>query len=200
MDQIFHFISLHVNKAPAIIFSLFLLAGMNIPISIDILVIIASLLAATIAKQKFYSLFFACLFGCYFSAWIAYSIGRFGGHYFLKLKIGQKLFPKERLEKIHRFYEKHGFLTLLIGRFIPFGIRNGIFMSTGMSQSNFFHFALRDMIPCSLWSSVMFSLFHSLGTSYDLLIKNLKIINLSIFSVFSILVIAAIVIRRKKYR
>lgn len=198
MDQIFHFITLHIDKAPLLIFFLFLLAGMNIPISIDILVIISSLLAATIAKEKFYTLFFACLFGCYFSAWISYSIGKYGGKYLLNLKIGKKLFPEDRLKKIHLFYQKHGFLTLLIGRFIPFGIRNGIFMSTGMTQSSFFLFALRDIIPCLLWSSVTFTLFHFLGTSYEVLIKNLKILNIFVFAIFLLILGTLFAIKKRK--
>lgn len=197
MDQIYHFITQHANIAPWIIFGLFLLAGMNIPISIDILIIMASILSATLLPHKVIPLFLACLCGCYFSAWIAYWIGRLLGKKFIETRLGKKLFPKERLEKIGLFYARYGFLTLLIGRFIPFGIRNGIFMSSGMARSPFMLFLTRDILPCTIWTSSSFFLFHSLGTHFDVLIDYMKIINISLFSCFAVALISYICYKRK---
>lgn len=198
MDQIYSFISLHLTFAPLIIFFLFLLAGMNIPISIDILVIISSLIAAKALPQSTLYLYLSCLCGCYFSGWIAYWVGRVAGSKILKTSLGQKLFPEKRLTSIFSFYKRYGFLTLLFGRFIPFGVRNGIFMSTGVARSSFRSFALRDIIPCILWSSVTFFSFYKLASSYDVLIKYLKIINITLFSSFTMAVIFYICYKRVK--
>ena len=38
------------------------------------------------------------------------------------------------------FYKKYGALTLVIGRFIPFGVRNAIFLTSGISKMPFAKF------------------------------------------------------------
>lgn len=200
MDQIYHYIAHHASSAPWIIFCLFLLAGMNIPISIDILIIIASIISATLLPEKTTSLFLACLSGCYLSAWISYWFGRILGTKLIRTKIGQKMFPSSRLDKIGNFYKNYGFLTLLIGRFIPFGIRNGIFMSSGISKAPFNLFLLRDIIPCLIWTSSSFYLFHKLGTHYEVLIHYMKIINICLFSSFAVALITYICYKRKKVK
>jgi membrane-associated protein len=198
MDQIYFFISKHSSFAPLLIFLLFLLAGMNIPISIDILIIIASCIAAKILPAQLFYLYLSCLCGCYFSGWVAYWVGRLAGGKILTTSLGKKLFSEKKMEKLLCFYQRYGFMTLLIGRFIPFGVRNGIFMSSGVSKASFKLFALRDLFPCLLWSSVTFFSFYKLADSYDLLIKYLKIINIIIFSTFTVAVILFICYKRVK--
>lgn len=198
MDQIYLFISQHSSLAPYLIFMLFLLAGMNIPISIDILVMISAIIAAKVLPTKTLYLFVSCLCGCYFSGWIAYWIGRVAGEKLLKTAYGRKLFPEKRMTTLLSFYSRYGFLTLLIGRFIPFGVRNGIFMSSGAAKTSFRLFAIRDMIPCLLWTTSAFFCFYKLADSYHLLVKYLKIINIIIFSTFTVAVILCICYKRVK--
>jgi len=200
MESLYEFIVHHAHIAPYLLFGLFLLAGLNIPISIDILVIIASILAATIIPEHTISLYVSALCGCYFSAWLAYWLGRLAGRKLLKTAFFKKLLPEEKLDRLQKFYKKHGFLTLLIGRFIPFGVRNGIFMSTGMSRLSFATFCLRDIIPTLLWTSSTFLLFHTLGSNYESLVKYLKWINLSLFCAFGVTVIAIFCYKRRKYK
>ena len=119
--------------------------------SMCLLVIIAALIGATIMKDQTILLFLSCFLGCYFSAQLAYLLGRIAGRKLLQYKLGQKLFPKKRLDKIHSFYQKHGILALLVGRFIPFGVRNALFMSSGMAKSSFYRFAITDFFTCLLW-------------------------------------------------
>lgn len=198
MEQLYYFISQHSGKAPWILFGLFLCAGLNIPISIDILIIIASLLAATVIPEATIPLYLSAFFGCYFSAWLAYWVGRLIGRKLLGTKWLSKLLPESKLVKIENFYRRHGFLTLLIGRFIPFGIRNGIFMSTGISKLSFGLFALRDIFPAFLWSTAAFWGFHALGSNYDKLVNCVKTINLLLFCAFGVTVIAIICYKKRK--
>lgn len=198
MNELFNFILEHKNHSLFIIFSCFLLAGMNIPISIDILMIICSILAAKFMPEYKWYLLGTAFLGCYFSAWIAYWMGRLFGVQLLKYKIFKKMLPESRLQKIRQFYQKHGFLTLLIGRFIPFGVRNGIFMSTGISKSNFTQFILRDLFTSALWAVSSFLLFYHLGLNFDYLIGYSKVMNVGIFLAFSVTVIAIIWYKRKK--
>jgi len=186
------------DQAPLFLFLLILLAGANVPISIDIILIISAFLAATMFPEKVFVFFFAFNFGCIFSAWISYWIGRKFGTKLLKIPFFAKAMPVKRVEKISLFYEKHGFWTFIIGRFIPFGIRNCLFMSSGMTKMSFYKFIIFDFIACSLWSCLFFFGFYSLGHNFDTLISHLKIINIGLFIAFSVTVIALICYKLKK--
>jgi membrane protein DedA with SNARE-associated domain len=120
------------------------------------------------------------------------------GKRFCRYKWFNRLIPPQRLEKIQRFYGRHGFWTLVLGRFIPFGVRNCIFMSSGMSRLSFLKFALWDLVACLTWSSLTFYIFFTLGQNYQLLFDHLKIINTVIFLAFSVTVIGFIWYKRRK--
>ena len=198
MDAIVNFIVQNSSYAPFMVFFLILLAGFNIPISIDVVMVLTAFLAATLIPESAPILYFSILFGAYFSAMICYWVGRKVGLKLLKFRYFSKLLPKERLEKVGKFYEKYGLLTLLIGRFIPFGVRNCIFMTTGMSKANFRKFIIRDALACSIWATICFFGFYRLGQNYDILLSKVKTLNLFIFLAFGVTVIATI--WYKKYR
>lgn len=198
MEPIVNFIVENSQFAPWMVFALILLAGLNLPISIDVVMVLTAFLAATLIPEHTMLLFFSILFGTYFSAMICYWVGRKLGIKLLKISYFAKLLPDERLKKVGKFYEKYGLLTLLVGRFIPFGVRNCIFMTTGMSKANFRKFIVRDALACSIWASVCFFGFYRLGQNYELLLSKVKTLNLFIFLAFGVTVIA--LVWYKKYR
>ncbi len=189
MEKLITIISHHAPYAHWYVFVAILLAGLNIPLSIDLLVLLSAFLAAMIIPEHTLYLFLSCLLGCYFSAWGAYWMGRLLGPRLCKIGLFGKLFSQARLEKMRIFYEKYGMLTLIIGRFIPFGVRNCLFMSSGMSKMPFRKFALIDALACSLWCCVAFSIFYLLGQNYQQIWQYLKTFNLIIFAAFSMTVI-----------
>ncbi|MFI5334386.1 MAG: DedA family protein [Chlamydiales bacterium] len=196
--NLIQFVLDHAHLAHWFIFCGILLAGMSLPISTDLLVIIAAILAANTIPEHTFILFFSVLFGCYFSAWIAYWIGRKLGPLLLRFRFFQKLLNEEKLAKIRAFYERRGLLTLIIGRFIPFGVRNALFMSTGMSRLSFGKFIARDALACTIWSTASFSSFYFLGKNYTLLYGYVKTFNILIFSLFGIATIVTIWYKRRK--
>ena len=198
MESIIDWIVQHALYAHWYIFCAILLAGFSIPINADILVVIAGFLAATIVPEHFWYLYGAIFIGCYLSASIAYWVGRLLGKKICKWRSFNRFLPPQRLEKIQRFYAKYGFWTLLIGRFIPFGVRNGIFMSSGMSYVPFLKFALRDLVACFIWSTTAFYCFWTLGHNYQLLLSHLKLVNGIVFGAFSVTVIGYIWYKRRK--
>lgn len=175
-----------------------LLAGLNIPIPIDLLMVISASIAAVILPSHLFHLFFAMLVGCIISAWISYTLGRTLGNKLIRLPLLSKMFSQERMEKIQKFYKKRGPLALIIGRFIPFGVRNGLFMSSGMSKMPFLKFAIWDAIACTIWSVTTFSLYYALGKNIDLLYTHVKTANLIIFLGFSVTVIGIIWYKKRK--
>jgi membrane-associated protein len=200
MESLVEWVIAHSENAHWFIFGAILLAGFSLPINADLLIIIGAFLSATVAPHHLWHLYLSVFFGCYFSAWIAYWLGRLLGKRFCKYKWFNKLMPPERLEKIQRFYGKHGLWTLMVGRFIPFGIRNCIFMSSGMSRVSFLKFALWDLIACLTWTSAAFYCFYVLGQNYQILFGRLKTMNIAIFLAFSVTVIGLIWYKRRKKR
>ncbi len=175
---------------PWIIFSLTLLAGLNFPISIDILITLTALLAANYLPDKAYLLFTLFTLGCIFSAWISYSLGRCFGR-FVK---------PEKAVKIAAFYKKFGFLAFFICRFIPFGVRNAFFMSSGASKVPFRKFALFDALACTIWSSIFFFTIYKLGQNFDSVLSHLKHFNIVLFSLFALGVASFFIYRFYKNR
>ena len=198
MDSLIAWITQHAEHAHWFIFGAILLAGFNIPISADVLIVGAAVLAATLMPEHVWHLYLAIFLGCYFSAWIAYWFGRLVGKKFCRFRWFQHLFPAHRIEKIQRFYSRHGLWTLIVGRFIPFGVRNCIFMSSGISHVPFHRFALQDLPACLIWSSLMFYLFFSLGKNFQTLMNHLKIVNVIIFLIFSMTLIILLWYKRRK--
>lgn len=186
MESLLAFVSEYARYAHWYIFCALILAGCNVPISADVLIALAAFLAAAVIPEHLVLLFASVLLGCYFSAGCAFWLGRLAGKQLLRLPFFAKLLPEKRLERMRSFYERRGFATLLVGRFIPFGMRNAIFMAAGMSRFSFSRFLLMDVVACSLWVSTLFVLFYTLGQNYQEIWEGLKTWNLIIFSAFSV--------------
>lgn len=185
MEDIYLFIQTHANAAPWLIFGLLLLAGFNIPISEDGMLFISALLAAKYPDLK-YQLFLGVYGGAYFSDIICYWLGRILGPKIFKINLLKKMAPKERVDKIHAFYEKFGIITLILGRFIPFGVRNGLFLTAGLSKMNFLKFSLSDLLACTISTVFFFNIYLRYGNSVIDLVKkgNLILFGMVILGVF----------------
>ena len=239
LDQITLYIQQNVQYAPFIIFGLLLLAGLNLPVSEDIMLFISANLAAKYPDHTIV-LFAGVFMGAYLSDIIAYSMGRFFGPMILsppeqihwekrqqikeKLQnhplIGEiladlliaaiiflhelkifikhfliKLFDQRRTEKIRHYMHKYGIIALIVGRFIPFGVRNGIFITCGVSKVSIPKFMGSDLVACTVSSVTFFSLYYHIGPS---MIEYVKKFNIIIFSVFTIFIVAFIIYRKFK--
>ncbi|NGX62943.1 MAG: Inner membrane protein [Candidatus Anoxychlamydiales bacterium] len=198
MSYIINFIFENANHAHWIIFSALILAGFNLPISEDLMIIISAILAANVVPQNIFLLFGAVFLGAYMSDWIVYWIGRLFGIKLWKFKWFKKTIPKRKLAKVKLFYKKYGFFTLLVGRFIPFGVRNCLFLTAGMTRMNFTKFAISDGIACLISNSVLFSIAYSLGKNHTALFTYLKKVNILIFLLFIFTIIGFIWYYKKK--
>lgn len=192
------FIKAHANSAHWILLIGAILAGLNIPISIDLLMIIGATLAATVIPEHFFHIYFSLFIGCALSAWLAYWLGRTVGPKLARIPFFSKLISPKRMAKVRTFYQKRGAMALVIGRFIPFGVRNCLYMSSGMSRMPFLKFALCDGAACAFWSSLSFFLYYSLGKNIETLYSHVKWANFLIFALFSVTVIGIIWYKKKK--
>ena len=132
MEDLLQFFSQYAVHSHYLIFIALMAAGLNIPLSEDLLIITGGVLASTIVPENTQILFICIFLGSYLSDWEAYWIGRILGPNLWKYRWFRSMVSRERMDKVHNFYEKYGFFTLLVGRFIPFGVRNCLFISAGM--------------------------------------------------------------------
>jgi membrane protein DedA with SNARE-associated domain len=188
----------HAHHAHWFVFGGALLAGLNFPMSIDLLMIASAIIAATMLPEHTLHLFLAIWLGCLTSAWISYAIGKTAGVKLANTRLFKKILAPKRLEQIKNFYQKFGIWTFIVGRFIPFGVRNCLFMSSGMSAIPFRQFVWKDGLACTIWSSVCFGSFYALGKNIDLLYTQVKLLNALIFGAFVVTVIASFWYKKKK--
>ncbi|WP_127714672.1 DedA family protein [Halobacteriovorax sp. HLS] len=193
MEQIIEYIQLNVAIAPYLIFGLLFLAGFNIPVSEDLMLFVSAILAAQNPEYAT-ALFIAVFAGAYISDLICYGLmGRYLGTKIFKIKFLSSIASPEKIEKITNFYEKYGILTLLFGRFIPFGVRNALFLSAGLGKMNAWKFAISDFIACSISCVTFFSLYYHYGKT---VIEYVKKGNIILFSIA--IIVALILFLRKK--
>jgi membrane protein DedA with SNARE-associated domain len=184
--------------APFLIGLTLTVAGLSIPISADLVILLAATLAAKVIPGSYLNFYLSILIGSLFAAYAAYWQGRLFGNYLLNFSFFKKLFPEERILKIKDHYTKHGWMTLIIGRFIPFGFRNVLFFSTGLSKFSFKKFIFRDLVACLLWTTSIFSLFYHLLHKMDDLVPFIKKFNLVIFSLVGLILFSLVWYKRAK--
>lgn len=192
MESLIQFLSNHASHAHWFIFLGLLLAGCNIPISIDVLLILAAVFSAKFVPENTALLYSFLLAGCIMSAWISYSLGRVLGSRLSQWKLFKPVLSQEKMQKLRHFYKKYGIWTFIIGRFIPFGVRNCIFMTSGLSKMPFLRFALQDLLACFIWVTSYFILFYQIGQNFETIWDHVKTLNLFIFLTFTLAVITII--------
>lgn len=182
MESLLDYVCQHANHAHIIIFSLLLLAGFNIPISEDLMLLTGGVIGSRCIPDQVLHLYLWIFFGCWVSAWEAYWLGRLLGPKLYDIKWFKRFINPARIEKLHSYYEKFGVFTFIVGRFVPGGVRNALFMSTGLGKMPFWKFILRDGFACLISSSTLFYLGYFFGTNYTLLFKYFKTYELVILS------------------
>ena len=189
--------------SPIIIFISLIIAGFNIRISEDLILFTSGVLASQDPENRWY-LWMAVFFGAYISDWIAYWTGRIFGPKIFKIKWLSKIISKERIDKMHGFYDKWGFFAFLIGRFVPFGVRNCLFISAGMGNMSFRKFLLIDGLASLISTTSAFLLAYSLGDTISEIffvvwqyIKNNNLF-IPLFAILLLLVISIIWYKKRK--
>jgi len=179
MEELIHLIQTNIPYAPYIIFGALMLAGLNIPVSEDAMLFVSGVLASIYPDYRV-QLFIAVYLGAYLSDLVCYWLGRILGPKLFEIRFFANRLSAQRIGKIHLFYEKYGLITILVGRFIPFGVRNGLFLTAGLGRMNFLKFALADLTACTITTISYFSLYYHYGNS---VIDSIKTGNKIVFAV-----------------
>jgi membrane protein DedA with SNARE-associated domain len=192
MEDLIQYIGANVQYAHWIIFGMLLLAGLNIPVSEDAMLFISAVLASN-HPEYLPQLFTGVFLGAYFSDLICYTLGLKFGPKLFEIKFFANMVPPERIQKIHNYYDQYGVVTLILGRFIPFGVRNGLFLTAGLGKMDPVKFAMSDLLACTISTITFFTLYYHYGNA---VVESIKSGNKFIFSIAILLVVVYFV--RKK--
>ncbi len=194
MDQLLEIVNNNVQYAHWIMFWALIAAGFNVPVSEDAMIFIAALLS--VKYPEYQTRLIGWVFaGAYFSDLIAYGLGRFLGPRIFQIRFLKTIATQERLQQVSSFYARFGIITLIFGRFIPFGVRNALFITAGLGRMRFLKFALADLLAAVISFSFFYTLYYKYG---EAVIDMVKKGNLVLFSVAAL--VAAIWFYRSRRR
>ncbi|CDZ79511.1 SNARE associated Golgi protein [Candidatus Rubidus massiliensis] len=199
MEQLFQYVCQHAEYAHLIFFGLLLLAGLNVPISEDIILLSGGAIASLCIPDKILFLYLWIYFGVIISGWEAYWLGRILGPKLYDISWLNKFVTPERIGLLHSYYERFGIFTFIIGRFIPGGVRNALILSCGLGKMPFWKFALRDALAAFISTSLIYTLGFKFAENYELIVNYFKRYNIIIIGL--VIFIGSIVyysIRNKK--
>lgn len=194
METLANFFCSHAPYAHYLLFFAILLTGLNIPFPEDLLVIIGGVIVATCVPDNYTIMFLSLWSAAAFSAYEAYWIGRYFGPRLYDIRFFRHVVTPERVNRVGLLLERFGLLTFLIGRFIPFGARSCIFMTSGLWKMPFGRFAFRDGIGAFIATFTLFHLGYHFGENYKTLLSYFRTYELGVLSVIAIFVSVAVVI------
>ena len=151
------------------LFVLLALGIVGLPIPDETLLTFAGALVAK-GHLNGYSVIFSAYMGSILGVSLSYLIGRTAGSYLVK-KYGYRFgLTKERIDKVHLWFEKIGKWTLFVGYFIP-GVRHLTGYVAGTTELCFFQFGLFAYLGALLWSSLFLALGYFSGQHWERLLS-----------------------------
>ncbi len=157
MADIFSFLCAHAQDAHYLFFGMLLLAGVNVPLSEDLILLMAGALASLCLPNEVMHLYAWVFLGCFISGSEAYWIGRVFGKKLYGTPLFRKIITPQKIENLKSKYERFGIWTFIVGRFIPCGFRNALFITSGMGKMSYRVFVMRDGIASLISSACLFT-------------------------------------------
>jgi len=201
MESLFSTICDHAIWAPEILFFLLLIAGLNIPISEDILLITGGAITSLCIPDHHIKMFLFAFMGCWMSAWAAYSLGRFFGPKLYEFKWFHRWINPQSVKDIHDKIEHYGLPLFFVIRFIPGGVRNTFFMTCGLGKMPFKYFIIRDGLAALLASTILFHIGYEFAEHYEEIIDVVRRYQIYfLLAIVSIVTILAVIFFIKQKR
>ncbi|MDR0600526.1 MAG: phosphatidylserine decarboxylase [Treponema sp.] len=160
--DIFTFLGHYIQFYPLAALAGLLLAGFNIPVSEDLVIITGALVSRREAGLLVPSLL-AIYAGVIISDFTAYYLGVLVRKGAVRLKFAAAPLSPQNLERVRRRLEKRGALTFILCRFIPLGVRNILFMASGFLGLPPRRFALYDITAALISTNTLFFLTYRFG-------------------------------------
>ncbi len=135
----------------------------------------------------------------FYLVWVISVLGTVGGslfNYYLALYVGRKFLmvygkymflDDVKLSKIDIFFQKHGSLSVFIGRLLP-GVKHFISFPAGLAKMPVKTFCIYSALGGMIWCFILISLGYLIGENEELIMKYLKQINFVVIFLVSILI------------
>ena len=200
MFDIFGLLSGYIGYFPLIAFIGLVLAGCNLPVSEDLIIITGALLSheePSIMVPTLIAIYIGVVSTDFLMYWLGGRVRRGAS----KKSFFIKVIPERAMDKMHRYLDKYGIFTFIVGRFIPFGFRNTMFFSSGFFKLRFRDFVIYDLVAAGISVNTLFFVTYWFGENAR---KPLRIAGIILFVVvvsgFITLIIRFVVLwrRRKK--
>jgi membrane protein DedA with SNARE-associated domain len=203
MPDVIVWLSQNIEYFPIAAFFCLLLAGLSFPISEDLIIITGALICQE--KPSLLIPAFAAIYvGAAISDYFPYFLGKYIRKGTIKFRFAVRLASSRKMDRMHHYLDKYGIFTFIVCRFIPFGVRNSLFLSSGFFGLRLRRFALYDIIAATISISTLFFLTYYFGESIGKPLHAVRIVLFALiistvcFIIFQI--IRSIVYRRKESR
>ena len=198
MPDVFALLSGYIDYFPIAAFVCLLLAAFNFPISEELVIITGALLSLEKPSGLVFNLvtIYTGVFVCdFFVYWIGTRVrkGTVKNNFF------SRLIPEKTIEKMHNILNKYGIFTFIVGRFIPFGVRNTLFFTSGFTGLRLKVFALYDIVAAMISINTVFFLTRRFGEEVKGPVKIAGVVLFVVVaSVFISLIIRLVVLWRRR--
>ena len=126
---------------------------------------------------------------------VGYLTGRWAGNY-LKNRKDTWYFKKKYLDITQAFYQKHGMMAFILGRFLPI-VRTFVTILAGMARIDMTKFVIFNVLGATIWICVMVLSGHFLGRLFPDIVLYLEFIVIGMIIVSAIPVIITYLKNRK---
>jgi len=120
-------------------------------------------------------------------------------NYLLAIKFGRKFLLKitsqEKIEKLDKFFEKHGHISTFTGRLIP-GIRQYISFPAGLAKMDKMKFSIYTTLGAGIWVIILTILGYFIGENQEIIHKYLK--EITIFTLILVSIMIFFYIRKNR--
>jgi membrane protein DedA with SNARE-associated domain len=127
---------------------------------------------------------------------IAYAIGHFGSRELIERHGGKLHITAERLDRTHRWFERHGSPAIVVSRVIPF-IRAAFPFAAGVARMPFGRFVVFTTIGSILWIAPLGFIGRAVGSSWPSWRHNLEYVDYVAAALIAAAV-AYVVLRRSR--
>ena len=161
-NSLVNFFTAHIPYWPLVCFSLLLLAGFNIPVSEDAVIILSAGVTFT-DRSLILPTWLALYLGILVSDIMVYWWGHFLSKGMFQFKKIRKKLTPQKIRLVAKTMDDYGFRTFIVCRFIPFGVRNTLWLSCGFVGLPFRKFVLYDSIAAVVSCSALYHLILFVG-------------------------------------
>jgi membrane protein DedA with SNARE-associated domain len=171
-------------------------AGLGVPISEDLTLLLGGALAAK-GITSYWPTLAAGYFGVLLGDVLIHHWGQRMGPAAYSQKWVQKVLSPERQEKLRAHFARHGFLTIVVGRHTPV-LRAPVFFLSGASHVPLWKFALADAVSAAITVPIVVTLGYLFAEHLDDIRAKIHGVQWVIGGVVALGVVAWLVWRRRR--